>query len=202
MANPHKPSRKTVRAAKAPVEPKRTPGGKLKLTPAGRALRNAVIIQRVAEGWKWKDIAEEAQITERMAKVVAAQERERPGMRLLERDPVQIIEWLLKEHERAVMVYTLIALEAQDDKARIGALRGRDAAMQRVLEILQHTGTLPKELGTMRHVIDIREFALKMTDAIEAFERGEIEAAQVKSTFRQLAGLDDSVPGTAVDATA
>ena len=72
-------------------------------------------------------------------------------------------------------------------------------ADERVLLILQSTGHLPRELGTLRHLVDVRHIAITMIDAVRALENGERTPAEVRSMFEDLLQLTE---GTVVDADA
>lgn len=167
---------------------------------AARAARDALIVARRAQGWSIAEMAEEAQLSQAQIKKILERERDADvEMALLRQDPVEIVENVLSERQRDYALYTHAAVEAAERgnlNALIGAINGRGTTSDRIVKLLQDTGKLPRELGTLRYVIDFRGIAREMVRKLEELEAGEAEIKQVKSFFAELTRL--GAPGSQI----
>lgn len=111
--------------------------------------------------------------------------------KLLEHAPVKIVEGMLRRSQMAWRMAATAAAHAEQDATRITAIRTMLDADERVLEILQSTGHLPRELGTLRHLVDVRHIAIKMIDAVRDLESGERSPEQVRGVFEDLLALTE-----------
>lgn len=159
-------------------------------TAAGIAARNALIIARRTQNWTIKQIAEEAHLSmDQVKKISADAKAHGEEMSLLRQDPVDIIEQVLSERQTDYALYTqaaVAAAEKENINALIGALNGRGQTSDRIVKLLQDTGKLPRELGTMRYVIDFRGIAREMVSQLQALKAGKTEIEQVESFFREM----------------
>jgi hypothetical protein len=162
----------------------------VKLTPAARIVRDGLIVRRRAQGWPLRAIAEEAGLSERHVTNIikqAAQDSETSS--LLKQDPIQVIEWALDEHQRTYDAYSSVAADAGNDQVLMQALRSREQSLDRIVKLLQATGKLPKELGTLRQVIDFRGIAQEMVRKIQELKAGTATVEEVEEFFLYVAGL-------------
>lgn len=190
-----------------------------RLSAARQALRDQLMVQRVAEDWPWEAIAAEAGISVAAArKAVAKRIADAPLN--LKSDPVEVVERIFEGYQLSIGSFQALsaaAAESNNLAASVGALKGANDAREKLLALLQATGRLPQEMGTLRHLIDIRAIAVRMLDVMEDFERDMVlalglqedeerreaaraAAGKVRATFAELMGLDDpSVDGTAAE---
>jgi hypothetical protein len=161
-------------------------------TAAMTATRDLLIVQRVAEGWTWAMIAEEAGISLRQCQRVAEAYREMPSP--LDIDPTTIVEELARGYRQSVSAFTALAASADNTAAAVGALKGANDARERMVAVLQAIGHVPHDLGVLKLQRDVQQVAVKMLEAVEAFERGDIESGELAAVFYDLAGIRRELP--------
>lgn len=180
------------------------------LSAAQIAIRDFQIVKQRRElGWSWREIAEAHGLTQK-----AAQEAERRTLEaipdLMNMDPVGIAENILREYLMSVRILDQMAAEysEKNPSAAVGAVKGANDAREKVTALLQAMNRMPKELGTLRHLIDVRAISVRMLDTIDQFERRmeelgdaippgprkELGAAtiEVRSTWEELIGVRDA----------
>jgi len=125
---------------------------------------------------------------------------------LLRVDPVTIMQRMLDRVETVYGAAFETALESREGSARVGALRLMLDAQLRQMEMLQHLNLLPRNLGTFRHVIDLRSIGERMVQALEAVEADKMTLGEAKDVFRELAGYGkpqiEAVDGVATEEAA
>lgn len=163
----------------------RARGGRLRA--AEKALRDSLIVQRAAEGWTWPMIAEEAGISGRQCQRVAESYRGMPSP--LDIAPTRLIEEMLLGYRMSITSFSVLAATADNTAAAVGALKGANDAREKMMGILQAVGHVPHDLGTLKLQRDVQQTAVRMLDAIELLERGELEAADVAAVFYEMAGI-------------
>lgn len=160
------------------------------LTSANRAFRDLIALEMLADGTSYPEVSAvdgRSESTLRLLrKKYAASGSGVPD--LLNEDPVRIIENMLRRKQVAWRLFAQVAM-ASEGTARIAAIKGMLQADERTVELLQHVGKLPRELGTLRHVIDVREIAEKMLTALDQMDAGEISPGEVRVAFEELAGI-------------
>lgn len=176
---PRKPSRKTA--------PKQAG-----LTSAQKAFRDLIALEMLADGASYAQVSaidgrSQSALKSLREKYLRASGSAVPD--LLRQDPVRIVEDMLRRKQVAWRLFAQVAMTTDHPSSRIGAIKGMIAADERTVELLQHVGKLPKELGTLRHVIDVREIAERMFDTLDRLDRGELTAAEVRAEFEDAAGL-------------
>lgn len=200
---------KAETAGKAPISGKGAPRG-ARLTAAQQAVRDSLMIQRLAQDWPWEAIAEEAGISLTSAKRAVAARQKNAPLRL-NMDPVAVIEKMAEGYQLSIGDLEAIASQAMQSNnltAAIGAKKGANEARDKILALFQATGRLPQELSQLRHLIDVRQMAVLMMDSMDVFERdvkmagtlGPAEqrrvlndaADQVRGVFAKLLGLDEA----------
>lgn len=165
----------------------RTKGGRLRA--AQKAMRDALIVQRVRESWTWAMIAEEAGIKPRQCQRVWESFRDGPGP--LDIDPVSYVEELAMGYRISVGQFTALAANADNTAAAVGALKGANDAREKLLALVQSVGVVPEDLGTLKLHRDVQTVALTMLDAMAEFEAGRLDAEAVQDVFRSLMGISE-----------
>lgn len=210
--NPQSTKSKAKRSAnrsKVKVDPKTAPKG-VRLSAAKQALRDQLMVQRVAEGWTWAMIAAESGISPGGAKL-AVDRRLRDQPLGIDDDPVKVIETVFQGIQLSVGSFEALAsaaIASEHYGAATSAMKGANDAREKIMMILQATGRLPQEMGALRHLMDVRSVAIRMLDTMEEFDRemtlalglGTSEAQRlaareaaekVRTTFAQLLGLEE-----------
>lgn len=170
-----------------------------RLTAAKKALRDALIVQRVAEGWSWAMIADEAGIKPRQCTRIAEEYRQHGSP--LDVAPTQLVEELAVGYRQSVATFTALAAGADNTAAAVGALKGANDAREKMVALLQAVGHVPHDLGTLKLQRDVQQVALRMFEAMDAFARGELDRADVVAVFEEVAGIAPprELPGGDVD---
>jgi hypothetical protein len=181
-----------------------------RLPAAQQAIRDSLMIQRLAQGWPWESIAEEAGISVTSAKKAVAARQDSAPLRL-NMDPVEVIERVAEGYQLSIGDLEAVAYEAMKANnltAAVGAKKAANDAREKLLAVFQATGRLPQELSQLRHLIDVRQIAVQMMDTMDVFER-DIEVAKtmppeeqtriladaadrVRGAFGKLLGLDEN----------
>lgn len=184
----------------------RKAGGRL--TPALQYQRDVLMVQRQSEGWTWKEIASEAQMSESAAKKAVKALREAGIQFRMDDDPVKVVETYFEQFQLSVGGFEAVALQALESgnlAVAVGAKKGANEAREKVLLLLQMTGRMPQDLSALRHLIDLRAIAVRMLDVMDRFEEGMLRleldsetkhaidtgVLQVRRTFHDLIGLGD-----------
>lgn len=170
-------------------------GGRLRA--AAKAMRDQLIVQRVAEHWSWAMIADEAGISARQCQRVAEDYRGMPSP--LDIDATALIEELARGYRQSVGTFSALAATADNTAAAVGAVKGANDAREKLISLLQAIGHVPHDLGTLRVQRDVQQLALRMLDGVEAFERGEIGAGELAAVFYEMAGIPRELPVGAAD---
>lgn len=159
-----------------------------RLTVPQQHLRDSLMLQRKAQGWNWPAIAEEAGVSERAARDAVKKLKE-SSPDLMNMDPVAIVEQLVEGFQASIGDFERMALAYADKhpSAAVGAKKAADDARRNVAEILQATGKLPRELGTIRGVIEVRAVIAVVAQAVFAFRE---DVSKVKLPAKERAKLD------------
>lgn len=208
-------AKKTQKTRARKARPDEIPSGR-RLTAAQQNLRDTRMIQRLAQGWTWAAISQEAGISVTSAMDAVKARQEHAPIRL-NMDPVEVIEKIAEGYQLSIGDLESIAAEAalkNNFAVAVGAKKGANDAREKLLVLFQVTGRLPQELSALRHLIDIRAVAVRMLDVMDDFERdmalafgleseeerrevARAAADKVRTTFAQLMGMEEAVEGTA-----
>lgn len=162
-----------------------------KATQVGVIMRDLLVHEQHLDGMSPADIAkQDGRSTAVIRQVIRRHQGISPDS-LLALAPVKIVEKMLRRSETAWRMAAAIAAGTEQDATRVTAIRTMLDADERVLEILQSTGHLPRELGTLRHLVDVRHIAVSMIDAVRALENGTRTPAEVREVFEGLLALTD-----------
>lgn len=168
-----------------------------------------VIHWRVFEKQGWAEIVRKDGRQERTLRRVVddylANVESGDAVRPLERDPLDLIESMV--NELTVMRDTMLALvqSSTDERVTITAAREWRRLVKEVRELLQGVGKLPRELGTMRHLVEVRELSDMLDRNLDKLEAGDITPQELRATVAEWAGVkqieaaDDDGSGETVD---
>jgi len=157
-----------------------------------RVRRDALIVERKAEGWRPKAIAEEAGISERQVRRVV-EHHGNSGSAWIDRDPVDILNEIVSALEKSIGDFELQALEFVDHRpaAAVAALGAAVDAQAELLSLLLAADRLPTD-GFFAD-FEPHEHAAAMVDGVRDFRRGVLDADDLDRTFERITRL--GVPG-------
>ena len=186
--------------------------GRSKPTVSEQALRAAQMIERRNQGWTWPEVAKEAGLSVSAAKRAVRARRESMTT-LLEQEPMEIIDHLVEGHQGAIADLERMAADYAEDhpSAAVGAKNSAERSREKLAELLQATGKLPRELGTLRYLVEIRQTVAMINVSVDEFIEqvlgiaDELKVPKTKKaelTRRVQAAADEldeklAIPGTA-----
>jgi hypothetical protein len=161
-----------------------------RLSAAKQSLRDTLIVTRKAMDWPNAAIATEAGVTERQVLRVL-KDRQALGQALLDRDPIDVVQTMATQLQASVGDFEAMASAygERNPAAAIGAKKGADQAREKLLLLLQATGRLPRDMGVLGDILDMREIAEQMVSAVRAFRRCEMDAETVEAVFTAALGV-------------
>jgi hypothetical protein len=167
-------------------------GDRGELSKYQRALRDTAILARVHEGRTSKAIGAEFGVTGRTVENVKRTARE--GTPSLDRQPLEIIEWLAMMELRSVGDFERMATfnVEKNPNVALGAKRAAGEARARYLEMMSAVGKLPENLELFRAESVLRRMADEMVETMERVQSGEIDAAAAVAFFHEM--LSDPKP--------
>lgn len=194
---------KSLEQAKAQTRPRRTPKKKPRAKPKTKRLTAAQTVQRDTEvvrdrlvgDMSWTGIATKHGIDESTARRILARWRENNAESI---DQVDATGELWE---------TLQGLEAQLERLREGRERavkqnnlnaelGFEGKMldtrQAKVKLLQEADMLPKNLGTLKHVFEVRTVVQRVVFVLDRIEKGEIEPGEAKREVLALLAPSDN----------
>lgn len=177
------------------------PKGGRKLNSAEKSLRDTLIMQRVAQGWTWEEIGQEAQLSVSQCKR-AYKAKKKVMKELLDMDPIDIIKDVIEGFQASIGDLEKMAVQYAEGhpSAAVGAKKGADESRRNLIQLLQSLGVLPQELGTMRFVVEIRQVVELMLTSITKFE-ARMSRLELPDKQRKLVmGASDELRKTLKDA--
>lgn len=154
-------------AAKKKVGPPKKPGPKG--TAIEKGIRDGEIFRAWLRGASIPTLAASYDLGHHATRRIIKEQKGDLGAMFRGQQPVEIIEdWLLRM-EAAIDELAQAAAKSRGS-ARITAISRRLDAMTKVVDVMQSTGILPNDLGTLRVELDARKMA---TDIVEIFDRYE-----------------------------
>jgi hypothetical protein len=136
---------------------------------------NEIVAARM-RGLSWATIAENYGLSERQCQAILADYRASHS-RLRERDPIEIVDEMLDRYEAAQEELALVSATTEHDATRVGAIRTRLHALEAAAKLLMLVGVLPRDLGVLRHDLDVQQLATETLAVFDAFNV-PIEAKQ------------------------
>jgi len=155
-----------------------------KMTLAKRAGRHADIVEAWLRGLGPTQIAATFSLSQRQVYRVIAEYKESQPV-LTDQDPIAILEERLMKLEAAAQEYALIAQTTKSEQIRVAAISKRLDAYQQATELMQKTGILPNNLGTLGVTLDVKQLAKRVVDTVE--ELG-LSAEQAQSVLEAITG--------------
>lgn len=137
-------------------------GRKPGLTNAEREERNAELIRDRLRGQSWPHLAAKYGIRERQCKDIYGTWREQNQSIYQGRDPIAIVHSMLDRLESWVEQLAEVADTTTTEATEIAAINAQMTALTRTAELMQATGILPHDLGTLRLELDVQSLAVRL----------------------------------------
>jgi hypothetical protein len=152
-----------------------------------REERNLKIVTSRWRGSTEDELAVEHHITPRaVRKIIAEWRADHPGLRLrAAEDPSSVVDELIEEYRGTAGWFAEIGRTADNPSARVGALRGRMDALEKIASLLQASGALPHDLGKLQLEVDVKYVAEVI---VAAFERHSVPPAAQAEVLATLTG--------------
>jgi hypothetical protein len=141
-------------------------GRKPGLTEDERLERNAEIVRDRLRGQGWPYIAEKYGIQIAQCMKIYADWRAENQSTYVGRDPIAIVHSMLDRLESWVEQLAEVADVSATDTTRIAAINAQLNALTRTAELMQATGILPHDLGTLRIQLDVQTLAVKLVTVL------------------------------------
>ena len=118
---------------------------------------NQIVAARM-RGLLWATIAATHELSERQCQQILEDYRANHP-RLRQRDPLELLDELLDGYQGAQEELAEISATSNHDATRVGAIRTRLDARVAQTNLLMLVGVLPRNLGQLRHDVDVQELA-------------------------------------------
>jgi hypothetical protein len=141
-------------------------GRKPGLTDEERKERDAELIRDRLRGQSWPYLSEKYGLTQDWCQTIYREWREQNQSTYQGRDPIQIVHSMLDRLESWTEQLAEVADESSADTVKIAAINAQLNALTRTAELMQATGILPHDLGTLRLELDVQSLALKLVTVL------------------------------------
>jgi LPS sulfotransferase NodH len=131
-----------------------------------REERNAEIVRDRLRGQSWEYLAEKYNLTIRQIRDIYNGWRADNQPTYQGRDPIEIVHSMLDRLNSWVEQLAEVADTASADATRIAAINAQLNALTRTAELMQATGILPHDLGTLRLELDVQTLAVKLVTVL------------------------------------
>jgi hypothetical protein len=147
--------------------------------PAARKVeRDRAIVADRARGLTWRMIAQRHGVQERQARRIYQEWRDANlETQVAVRDAREWLFDLIIRYEEIIAGLALVAAEADNDAARVGALKAQMAGLDRLTELLVIAGLLPQN---PRLEIEMRDAVEKVASVVGRIADGEVPASDVR----------------------
>jgi hypothetical protein len=136
------------------------------LTNAEREARNAELIRDKLRGQGWTYLTAKYNLTERHCKDIYQTWREQNQATYQGRDPIAIVHGMLDRLEAWVEQLAEVADNTATEATEIAAINAQMNALTRTAELMQATGILPHDLGTLRLELDVQTLAVRLVTVL------------------------------------
>lgn len=147
-----------------------------KLPATEKAARDRQIVADRLKPLSWAAIGAKHNLDPSTCKRVFYEWRRsvKPGTDLQGKDPIEIVWESVERYENWIEQLTEIAFGPEtQESVRVGAINAQMTAQQKLTELLQATGILPKQLGKLRIEADVRYVAQAI---LQVFEEEGVDA--------------------------
>jgi|SRR5262252_5872644 len=136
------------------------------MTDAEREERDAELVRDRLRGQSWPYLAEKYNLTQEWCKRIYTAWRNENQSTYQGRDPIQIVHSMLDRLESWVEQLAEVADASTADTVKIAAINAQLNALTRTAELMQATGILPHDLGTLRLELDVQTLAVRLVTVL------------------------------------
>ena len=169
--------------------------GNTTLTVSEMEERNRYIVRDRLSKQSWSRIAGKYGIKEAQCKLIYAKWRaENRPTAYRGRDPIEIVHDQLEQLES----WTEQLADVADESAgtvKIAAINSEVNTAMRAVELMQATGILPHDLGTLRVQLDIQVLAMKLVQALNDTGATPEQKRAVLNAMKEVNGLPEPAAG-------
>lgn len=163
-------------------------------TSAEKVERDRNIVAAKARSLSTATVAQTFDVSERTVETVMAEYRaSQPSLRSV--DPIEVVEQTIFELRGAIEELALISSNAKQDAVRVGAVSKRVDTIKQLTHLMQSTGVLPNDLGTLKVDMDVRAFASVVLNVFKEEGIPEEAVARVMDEIRKFTGQRALPPG-------
>ena len=141
-------------------------GRKPGMTEEERLERNAELVRDRLRGQSWAYLAEKYSLEIPRCQLIYREWRQENQSTFVGRDPIQIVHSMLDRLESWVEQLAEVADSSATDTTKIAAINAQLNALTRTAELMQATGILPHDLGTLRIQLDVQTLAVKLVTVL------------------------------------
>jgi hypothetical protein len=141
-------------------------GRKPGLSEDERLERNAELVRDRLRGQSWAYLCEKYNLRDAMVRRIFSDWRKENQPTYAGRDPIKIVHSMLDRLESWVEQLAEVADSSTTDAIKISAINAQLNALTRTAELMQATGILPHDLGTLRLELDVQTLAVKLVTVL------------------------------------
>ena len=141
-------------------------GRKPGVTNAEREARNNELIRDKLRGQGWAYLSAKYDLTVRQCQDIYGQWRDQNQTTYQGRDPIAIVHGMLDRMESWVEQLAEVADSTTTEATEIAAINAQMSALTRTAELMQATGILPHDLGTLRLELDVQTLAVRLVTVL------------------------------------
>jgi hypothetical protein len=141
-------------------------GRKPGMTEEERLERNAELIRDRLRGQSWPHLSEKYGVQVRVCQKIYREWREENQSTYQGRDPIAIVHSMLDRLEAWVEQLAEVADDSDTDAVKISAINAQLNALTRTAELMQATGILPHDLGTLRLELDVQALGVRLVTVL------------------------------------
>lgn len=154
---------------------------------AEKVERDRQIVAAKARSLSDATVADTFNVDESTVREVMAQWREsQPNLKTI--DPIEVVEQVLFELRGSIEELALVSSTTKNDNVRVGAIKARIDALDKMTSLMQATGVLPNDLGTLKVDMDVRAFAATVLRVFTEEQVPEETVEKVMTAISQFAG--------------
>jgi hypothetical protein len=148
------------------VAKKKDGGAAKRPTVAEQARRNEDIVAARMRGISYRHLARTYGMSKSRVHQIHQEFREEDGT-LRNQDPVEVVDEMLEGFQSDIEELVLLGATTQQDSVRVSSITARMAARQKIIDLLQELGVLPKDLGQLSVQLDARMTAMKVLGVLK-----------------------------------
>ncbi len=157
------------------------------MSEADRRQRDALIAQRVSQGWQWNAIATEAQMSDRNARERYAIWREHHAGTLT-KEGTKMLEHLVDGLFAGIGDLEAMAFHADNSSAALGAKKAAMEYREKCIRIMSEIGMLPRSMRGVRDMLEARELGELLWSSFADAREQELSAKDTEELFRAKLG--------------